>query len=391
MWALARHLCARADVTIALATGVPGASGKPLRDGGLTHYPIPQRGSQHWLAHTKADVDHALEAIRDFRPDIIHVHGTERFHGLIRERVEPSLPVVVSIQGLLTRYHPFWLADMTLAEKLATVRARDFLRRSGPLFERRLYRKAIRREETVLTMNRYFIGRTEWDRSWVLAYNPSARYYVCNEVLRDPFYAEQWDIDRVRRNTVLFTSAQNPLKGVYTLLDAMTILRKWGVPVMLELAGDWSPRSDLGRPVAQRILTMGLAGNVKFLGPLDAAALARQMSTSHLFVSPSHIDNSPNSVMEAMCVGLPCIASYVGGVPTLLDGGRLGIAVPPRDPAMLASAIRRLLSDDAMAVSLSRCAREVAHGRYNPAAITERQMQIYSEIIEDAKCASLKS
>ena len=388
MWALAERLCTRKDTVVALATAVPGVMKNRLQQESIAQYLIPQRNGQHAFAHTEADLKQAVDIVRDFQPDVIHVHGTERFYGLLRQTLDPKIPIVISIQGLLSRYCPFIFADMSLPEKFATMRLRDLLRGKGPVFHYKCWQDASRREAMVLETNRYFIGRTEWDRSWVMAHNSSARYYFCNEALREPFFEERWDLSKIRRNSILFTSAQNPLKGVYTLLDAIAILRRWQVPVTLQLAGDWIPRGEWGRPVVRRISRLGLNESVEFLGALDAPSLAKHMSTAHLFVSPSHIENSSNSVMEAMAVGLPCVASFVGGLTTILQSGKLGLAVPPGDAAMLASAVQRLLSDDELAVSLSHSAREVAHTRNDSVAITERQLEIYSDVIEDARCGS---
>jgi glycosyltransferase involved in cell wall biosynthesis len=92
---------------------------------------------------------------------------------------------------------------------------------------------------------------------------------------------------------------------------------------------------------------------VTFLGFLDAAAMAAELAAAHVFVSASHIDNNPNSVGEAQAVGTPIVASYVGGVPEMLDDGRAGLLFPAGDAEMLTWRVAQLFRDDSLAESLS--------------------------------------
>ena len=81
------------------------------------------------------------------------------------------------------------------------------------------------------------------------------------------------------------------------------------------------------------------------------------LSTAHLFVLPSLHESSPNALIEAMGVGLPCIASSVGGVPDLIDHQENGLLIPPRASGALAEAINDLLTNQELAVYLGRNAR----------------------------------
>ena len=81
------------------------------------------------------------------------------------------------------------------------------------------------------------------------------------------------------------------------------------------------------------------------------------LSTAHLFVLPSLHESSPNALIEAMGVGLPCIASGVGGVLDLIDHQENGLLIPPRASGALAEAINNLLTNQELAVYLGRNAR----------------------------------
>ena len=70
--------------------------------------------------------------------------------------------------------------------------------------------------------------------------------------------------------------------------------------------------------------------------------MARELTRSHAFVISSYIENSPNSLAEAMLVGMPCVASFVGGIPSMVDDGRTGLLYPVDDVALLAAQIRQV-------------------------------------------------
>ena len=157
----------------------------------------------------------------------------------------------------------------------------------------------------------FFIGRTEWDRAALAAVNPLATYYHCDEFMRPEFAAVRWMPEAHDGDTVYTTSSALMGKGTECLLEAAAIMkRRAGRTVALRIAGVY-PGSELDgiyRRVAERL---GIAGQVIWLGRIGAAALARELETADVFAYPSHVDNSPNSVAEAMLVGAPIVAANV--------------------------------------------------------------------------------
>ena len=98
---------------------------------------------------------------------------------------------------------------------------------------------------------------------------------------------------------------------------------------------------------------LGIADRVTFGGALAHDAVIEAFRTSDLFVLPSRVaksgdrDGLPNVLMEAQVLGIPCIATPVSAIPELIEDGRTGVLVPPRDPAALADAILALARDPA--------------------------------------------
>jgi glycosyltransferase involved in cell wall biosynthesis len=112
--------------------------------------------------------------------------------------------------------------------------------------------------------------------------------------------------------------------------------------------------------VEQLARDMGLADAVQFPGFLDHDGKRREGNAADIFINTNRIDNMPVAVLEAGAMGLPVVATAVGGVPDLLVDGRDGVLVPDDDDAAMADAILRLLQDPELAGRLSRNGRLLA-------------------------------
>jgi glycosyltransferase involved in cell wall biosynthesis len=89
----------------------------------------------------------------------------------------------------------------------------------------------------------------------------------------------------------------------------------------------------------------------------------------------------PNVLLEAMALGLPCVATAVGGVADIMTDGETGVIVPPEDPPALAEAIAGLLADEARAARLGRAARAHVQTTFTVAAHVDRMLSIYDEVL----------
>ncbi len=134
-----------------------------------------------------------------------------------------------------------------------------------------------------------------------------------------------------------------PEKGHQYLIQALARLN---TDFTATLLGDGELKAELGRLAEHHHLSerIQLPGFCPDVFPL--------LSNAHLFVLPSLHESSPNALIEAMGMGLPCIASAVGGVLDLIEDGQSGLLVPPAAPDALARAIHRLLEDRALAERL---------------------------------------
>ena len=127
-------------------------------------------------------------------------------------------------------------------------------------------------------------------------------------------------------------------KGQLILIEAMALVTKRGVDARLVLVGDGPMRLPLERAIARS----GLGDRITLTGWLDEAGVRREIEASHALALPSFAEGLPMVVMEAMVTGRPAIATWIAGVPELVQDGRTGWLVPAGNPEELAEAITQL-------------------------------------------------
>ena len=142
------------------------------------------------------------------------------------------------------------------------------------------------------------------------------------------------------------------------------------------ILGDGTLRTDL----AQLVDRYHLSDRIQMPGFCDD--IFSMLSTAHLFVLPSLHESSPNALIEAMAVGLPCIASSVGGVLDLIDHQENGLLTPPRASGALAEAINDLLTDQELAAYLGRNARQQIEDMFD----NDRSIQQLEVVYQDCLC-----
>jgi len=319
--------------------------------------------------------------VNEWKPDLLHIHGTESAYGLLTARNMVSVPSVISLQGLLGPCSEWYryFGNRSLLDIARMHRFLEFPSLRGHWMGFWKIRNAAKREREIIQGNQFFMGRTAWDRAYLRALNPFASYFHENRILRGPFWEKNWELGRAQRHRVIFTNAGHPRKGTETLLEAVRLLRPDYPDICAAIGGGISLRSGYGRYIRRRIGAInGLAIE---LGQLNAEQMAGEMTRSHVFVSPSFIDNNANAVCEAQLIGMPVISTYTGGLPSLIDEGRTGLFYPTGDAFMLASRIRQVFENDDIATRLGQHAREVARIRHDPDSVVQQVLSAYEGVL----------
>ncbi len=368
-------------LSLGVATAYPSLPDLQFEEDGVEYFVVGQRRFASHFGYSSADLLACRDVVERFDPDLVHVHGSERFFGLLRSRGLVDRPTVVSIQGLLSAACDGFYGALGARERVAAHRPIELLTGRGLFWERRAFRRGARREGEILRGADAVLGRTHWDRERAAAIAPATAWFPVGELLRPDFATARWSLARCHRRRVLLTNAGMPYRGVETLLDAATIVARRHPDLEIDVAGGVSSRSGYGRQLRRRIDRLAFAGRVRLLGFLDAPALVRALCEAHAYVLPSFVENSSNSLSEAQTVGVPCVASSAGGTPSLVDDGRTGLLFPPGDAEALAGQLDRVLGDDLLASRLGSAGRGEALVRHARRRVVADLLAAYRSIL----------
>jgi glycosyltransferase involved in cell wall biosynthesis len=383
-WLMAYRECLRLqapEVQITLLSPYPGSTPRLLSVDGDNYYVFPERSNsaqrQGWFR----------TVMEETRPDVIHIHGSESPHALDVLAVANPQRTVLSVQGLVSVISPYYYGGLTFAERLRYASLRDFLRHDLISCQQRRFRRNGEREEQILARVGHVIGRTEWDRAHARALQPGVHYYHCEEALRAEFYTAHWQREHCFPEPTLFVSqASFPLKGVHKLVEALPLVIRRYPNLRVHIAGDnllatpWLKRTTYGRYLQALVRRLHVETHLTFLGRLSASQMVEQYLGARMFVSPSIIENSSNSVCEAQLLGTPVVASNVGGMMDLVTHRHTGLLYRFEETTQLADYICELLADDDLCRRLSNAERQTALMRHDRTAIAHSLMRIYQEI-----------
>ena len=330
-------------------------------------------------------VKKSLEIIDAVSPDLIQVFGSEWCFGLVAQY--QNIPVVVHMQG-------FWNEYLNSSFLPGQSRLSEFVRQ----FPRNLrfqfleYRKRIQRaemEKTIMQKNRYFMGRTRWDQAIVRLYNPFAKYYLVNEALRDDIVNSQciWGCESRKLYTFATLGTCQTLKGHDVILKTAYLLKKHSNISFRWLLIGASSKELKAFEQFTKIRAKDV--NVKPCGRMNAKQVTGILGNTDIYIHPSYADNSPNAVCEAQFLGVPIIATNVGGIPSLFsDTYDKDLLVPTNDPYYLASKIIELAPDLERKRKLSALNIELSHSRHDDVHILSALKKAYVDIIRDANHSS---
>jgi glycosyltransferase involved in cell wall biosynthesis len=166
-------------------------------------------------------------------------------------------------------------------------------------------------------------------------------------------------------------------KGIDTLLEAVAILAKKNPDVELRIAG----RGSATDRITALINGLGISRNVQLLGAVSDAERNELLSTAAVQLMPSRFEGFGLAAAEAMAAGVPLIAASVGSLPEVVDAPRGGVLVPSNNPAALAAAAEKLLSDADARARLSVTARQSAR-RFSWESVAQAHLQFIQHVAE---------
>lgn len=328
---------------------------------------------------------------KDFEPDLIHCFGTEYPHTLAAVKVCPDKnKILLGIQGICFEYAKTYLADLPWLVCRRFL-LRDFLRWDNIMIQQKKFYRRGDMEIEALKLAKHVTGRTEWDKRNVLGVNPGLKYHFMNETLRPAFYSGRWTYDKCRPHSIFLSQGDYPIKGLHYVLWAMPEILEKYPDAHVYVAGQSIIKygtlkeklkiSSYGKYLISQIKRLGLDDKITFLGRLDAEEMKKQYLESHVFLCPSTLENSPNSLGEAMILGVPCVAGEVGGIPSLFSD-KEGILYKQNSAKALAEAIIEMWKDDARMHERAANARARALCNHDADSNYHTLVQVYRNICQ---------
>jgi glycosyltransferase involved in cell wall biosynthesis len=311
---------------------------------------IPSRG-----AAAPGLIRALMREIRSFKPSLIHAHFLgSGVYGTLASSLTDRCPLVCTFHGL---------SDVGSSDRLLPVKARILSRdRNRVVYVSHFLRRHL--EPTLGVPGRLGLVIHNGVR-----FSETGGSGVARAALG------------VAPGTIVIGSVGNlrKAKDYPNLLRAARIVCARKGNVHFVIVGQWV--DELGGELLRLRETLGLVERVSFLGfRKDVSAL---MSGFDLFVSSSSSEGLPLASLEAMGLGKPMVLTRCGGVPEMVEDGRTGSLVPPRDPEALARGILSLLGAPETAARLGSEAREVARRRFSLSNMATNYQELYRRLMKE--------
>jgi len=310
--------------------------------------------------------------------DLIHIFGFECFfiESYLHLNVQP--PVVLHMQGILgsvlKSYFPpsFFKSPITVFRSLL-----DLCFFKGSFYEYRKLLKRAKLAEVVSSKIEFYTGRTYLDYSFFSTRTKNAHYFKIQEVIRPVFFEKSYKIRSDKGLKIVSVISDNLFKGLRNIIDICEILSSCEVNFEWSVIGinEYSKTlRDMGQIVSLNLL------NLKFLGTCSGKEIVEIFDSSDIYFHPSQIENSSNSVAEALVYGIPVITFDVGGMSSILKNGSYGLLIPKDETTFAAQKlldIKVSLSNNSYDFSyLESVRREFSHQ-----VILEKTLNMYNSIL----------
>ena len=338
---MASVLSKKKDIKLAIAATTSSVNDiTEIDNNNIKYYAIPTSHANTQKPWIKVN--------ESFKPDVVHIHGTEYSHATTWIKSNGTLNTVVSLQGIMSSCAKYYYYGMSQWDVIKNITLRDLIK--GTIFtDARKFSRLAKSERLILQNISHVIGRTSWDHKQVWAINSKACYHFNNEILREDFYGMyEWKYSTCKIHSIFINQSAVPYKGFHILLKAMPLILSRYPDTTISVAGfnicDMSfkrklMRTGYGKYIKGLIKKMHLEKCISFKGPLNAFEMIEEYMKANVFVLPSSIENSSNALGEAQILGVPCIASRVGGMENLIPNDNCGMLYRFSDIVELAYAI----------------------------------------------------
>lgn len=325
----------------------------------------------------------------DYKYDVYHIFGIE--HPFVKD-ISNFLPfnkTLLYIQGIQKECAKVYLADYNKYSK----NINPFLYLNLNILKYNA-NKLGNNETKILKKGLYVTGRTKWDYNYVKSVNKNIKYYHCNEILRNKFYtAKKWSSKKYVPYTIFVSQANYTLKAAHMIIEIVKKLKKEFSNIKCYIAGENITKSKsfmtkLNSSYAGHIKNLinkyKLNDNIIYTGALNEDEIISHLQKVNVFLSASIIENSSNSLQEAMLIGTPCVSSDVGGISSIANESQC-LLYPFNDIDKCVSHITDIFNNNFDIDTLSHNAIKRIEFLANPQINSNVMYNIYKDIVLESK------
>lgn len=362
---------------------------------GVVYYALPDNVPTLYDENKKKNQLAWKKMLDEEKPDLIQVWGTEFTHGLCALRVSQGIPAVLYMQGYLRSIARHYLAGITERELRQSITFRDVIKKDSIRQQQNKYFLSTRKEKEMLRLAGSVICENDWCENSIKAVVPKVSVYRCPLSINHAFTTYMWNIKNVEKHSIICTASGYPLKGLHMVLRAVSLLKEEYTDIKLYVPGikmisDGSPQWTLRKRgytkyIERLVKELNIERHIVWLGNISQMKLAEQYSKTRVFVLSSSIENHSSSLKEAMMVGIPSIASAVGGVPEYVHHGKNGFLYRFEEYEIMAGYIKKLFEEDELAVKVSEAGRKNMLELHSNTNIFDTMVKIYKDIVEEKR------
>ncbi len=357
---------------------------------GVSYFPIDGRLSfnekifrRYWDVYVEKALRFSSQIIQEFKPDIIHVFGTEYPFGQVQSITE--IPVIIHIMGAIIPYNNAALPpnysqfDRIRNSGLNPRKIFSFMKNCSNIKNREEW------EKKTWSLVPNYMGRTNWDKAVASILHPECKYFHVEEALRPIFVDNhaKWNGCNNSKLVLLSTGCGTFWKGPDLMLKVAKILKDLNIDFEWNIAGQMD--KEVKDIVERKERTCFDELNIRILGFVQPNKLSELLCSCSIFVHTAYIENSPNSICEAQIIGAPIVSTNVGGISSLVQDGVHGFLVPANDPWQMAYSIIKLNEDKDLMKEFSYNSHNMAYKRHSADNIREELLLAYNCVINNKK------
>lgn len=202
-------------------------------------------------------------------------------------------------------------------------------------------------------------------------------------LIDNPVADSYFDVKRqVEPGRIFCCSRLRPLKNIVGMIKAFTLIAQEFPNSSLRIAGAADSAAYL-QACEKEIKAHNLENSVHLLGNISVKDVQSELSRANCLAIPSFQENAPLTIAEAMAAGVPVVGAKVGGIPEMVEHEKTGLLIDPYDTKNIYEAVSRILSEESLARSMGRSAREVARKRFAASVVADKTLRVYREVLKE--------